>query len=62
MTWYEIANTTALGQNPAKVLWHHQPHPGQLCGTGAVPPCHRHPAQLSVSGCFVYFTYPSAST
>lgn len=24
MTWYEIANTTALGQNPAKQLWHHQ--------------------------------------
>lgn len=34
----QIANTTALGQNSAKPVWHQQPHCSDLHGPGAVPP------------------------
>lgn len=33
----QIANTTALGQNSAKPVWHQQPHCSDPHGPGAVP-------------------------
>jgi len=54
MPWYEIGNTTVLGQNPAKPL---RQHCGELCGTGAVPPCHNLSVVPPYMYAFVSFTY-----